>query len=138
MMTLTEYLDHAASVPWGWGSTMDCIIFPSDWVKVARGLDPAERYRGRYSTADEAQALIRAEGGYVPMVRYEMDRLGLEETFSPKDGDVGVIMVDVQHYQHELPVCGAIGAIRCGGLWVARAAFGLRAGSFTHLAAWTI
>jgi hypothetical protein len=136
-MTLQEYLDQVASVPWKWG-IMDCTMMAANWVKHQRGVDPAAAFRGRYATQEEARLLIKEEGGYVPMIRYSMDSAGLEETFTPDDGDVGIIMVDVGEYMNEMPVCGSISAIRCGGLWVARAAFGIRAGNFPHVAAWKV
>lgn len=40
-----------------WGAT-DCVHFAGDWVRTLTGQDPLEQYRGRYSTEEEARALL--------------------------------------------------------------------------------
>ena len=136
-MTLSDYLDAAREQRWQWG-VVDCSLFASDWVRMVTGKDPAEGLRGTYSTQDEARAVIAREGGFVPMVRERFERCGLADTFDPQDGDVGIIRVPVGGFQDEMPVVGAILGIRHCGLWVAKAAYGIRAGEFPHLFAWRV
>jgi hypothetical protein len=42
--------------------TNDCALFAADCVEAMTGVDLAARFRGRYSSADEAIALLLAEG----------------------------------------------------------------------------
>jgi hypothetical protein len=135
-LELNAYLEEAASERWQWGE-MDCTLFAANWVRRKRCVDPGARYRGKYASADEARAILKEAGGLRFVFREGLEDLGFVETHDPQDGDVGVILAPLS-LSNELPVCGTIGAIRCGGLWIARAARGIRGGQFEHLAAWAI
>lgn len=45
-----------------WGK-FDCALAACDAIKAITGVDPGEKFRGAYSTAEEAGALIAAAGG---------------------------------------------------------------------------
>ena len=42
----------------------DCAVFASGWAKKLTGVDYYADYRGKYSTDDEARALIAQQGGF--------------------------------------------------------------------------
>lgn len=44
-------------IPFGWG-TNDCCLFSADCILAVTGSDPAEEFRGTYSTKQEAMRLI--------------------------------------------------------------------------------
>lgn len=88
-MEVGEYIKEAARGRHEWG-VRDCCLWPADWVMLCRGFDPAAKWRGRYSTEAEALAFIEHEGG---MLNMWSGVLPLPRTATPKDGDVGVIMV---------------------------------------------
>lgn len=47
---LLEQVDLARSAPFAWGAH-DCCTFAADCVLAMTGVDPMERFRGRYSSA---------------------------------------------------------------------------------------
>lgn len=47
--------------PFAWGTT-DCALFAADGVKAMTGEDLAAGFRGRYTTAEEARALLASLG----------------------------------------------------------------------------
>ena len=52
-----KYADHG--IRWG---QFDCCTFASEWVALATGFDPISDFRGKYSSQDEAIALLKAKG----------------------------------------------------------------------------
>jgi hypothetical protein len=100
---LSRFLFGAASRPFELG-THDCGLLLADWVKVRRGVDPAEPVRGLYHDAATLDALLPFGG--LPRL---FDRLflaaGLVRTIAPVVGDVAMIT-----FVEQPP----IGAIRTG------------------------
>lgn len=75
------------------------------------GVDPAVKWRGLYSTAEGAQAMLQGEGGIIATFRYAASVAGLQRTRLPGPGAVGVVAV---------PACdgGAMGGICVApGFW---------------------
>jgi len=72
-----EYLVKTTSTPFEWG-VCDCLIFTSDWCKIACGVDPMSKkkktdpktFRGKYKTEAEARTLIKS---YRKSIREIMD-----------------------------------------------------------------
>lgn len=61
-MKLAEYLKENAGTPFDWG-VYDCCLFVADCCVVVCGVDPAEKYRGRYKTELGAKRLIKKNHG---------------------------------------------------------------------------
>ncbi|HWW11378.1 MAG TPA: hypothetical protein VN018_02595, partial [Brevundimonas sp.] len=59
---LDDYLETMARRPFGDGEA-DCILTVADWIVLRGHPDPAESYRGRYSTALGRERLLRRLGG---------------------------------------------------------------------------
>ncbi len=135
---LSDFLRSTARARWAWGGLagVDCTMWVSDWVRARTGYDPAEPYRGVYATADECHALIKREGGFLPLIASRMDERFVR-TQNPREGDVGVITVAVDPGLG-MPACGAIAAIRGQGLWHARMLRGVRGGDWPCVTAWEI
>lgn len=105
-----------------------------DWVLAETGVDPAERYRGDYSSDAEADALYE---NFVLIVRKEFKRAGLVETHSPVTGDVGIVEGPTAMHGRKT-ICRPVMAIRTGGLWAAKAKQGVRAGDYPMIVAWSL
>ena len=87
-MTFSDFAAASAQRPWAWG-IQDCTIWVADWCVARWGVDPAEKFRGAYSTEAEAVCLIRSAGGLIDLVA---PHLGfLTEKPTPSDGDIGII-----------------------------------------------
>jgi len=69
----------------------DCILTVADWIVLNGYPDPAEPYRGRYSTARERRKLIVEAGGIHALMAAGSSRSGLRSTERPHPGDVGLI-----------------------------------------------
>ena len=124
---LAEFLAAGAKTPFGWGQE-DCCLFACDWIRSQRGVDPAERFRGRYQTELQARRLIHRSGGFLRLVDDAMAQAGILETTDPLPGDVGVVVTEQ----------GEALAIRSRVGWVAKAPIGISAGPFMLLKAWSI
>lgn len=136
LVSLDAFIARSRRRPWQWG-VADCAMWAADWVLEATGIDPATRYRGAYHDADRAQALLKQEGGYVPLIGWRMDQAGFQRTQSPQTGDIGIVNAPVGLCDR-MPVVGTICAIRRGSMWVARSARGLHHQDFPLVTAWRI
>jgi len=58
---LRTYLDRVEWDAFKWG-THDCALFAADCIKAQTGVDPAEVYRGTYSSARGAAEALRLHG----------------------------------------------------------------------------
>ncbi|MBB5709352.1 hypothetical protein [Sphingomonas xinjiangensis] len=120
MRDLGSYLLEAAKTPWKDG-VHDCSAWPARWAGIET---PA------YSSMDEAQALIDAAGGLVPL--WEQCIAGrLERVETPEAGDVGIIEAigaDRQSVQ--------IGAIWTGKRWAFLSPTSLVSASAEAIAIW--
>lgn len=92
MMTLPDYIYANLETPFEWGRH-DCVLFASNWVKEAAGLDCVDGL-GTWSTAREAKAAIKRAGGLVPAIDARLTRI--EPNFA-QDGDIalqnGTVMI---------------------------------------------
>lgn len=130
---LVQFLGEAAKRPWVWGQS-DCTMMVCDWVLSETGIDPAERYRGCYSSDAEAAALYE---NFVSIIREEFERAGLIETSAPVTGDIGIVNRSVvMRGRHS--ICRACMAIRAGSLWAAKEGLGVCAGDYPVIAAWSL
>jgi hypothetical protein len=59
---LSRYLAEAAARGFVWGEH-DCMLFAADWVREVSGVDPAARWRGKYNSQWQAEALLATQGG---------------------------------------------------------------------------
>lgn len=75
---LTTFLIDLAGRPFVWGQ-LDCVLALADWVLASgRNRDPAEGFRGTYSTEDDCVAVLQAQGGVLRVVARSADDLCLE------------------------------------------------------------
>jgi len=107
-MKLADYLHAAGGKSFAPG-THDCCTFPGDWVRAQTGVDPIQRWRGRYDTQEGAEALIEAAGGLVNLWAIGMIDALCPEVDEPQEGDVGVILV-----------LGENGPVENGGIFTGR------------------
>lgn len=56
-----EAIERHRPHPFAWG-THDCAILTADCIEAVTGIDPAQGFRGHYSSRDETEALLRARG----------------------------------------------------------------------------
>lgn len=132
-MMLDDYLNDAGKKRWQYGH-VDCQMFAADWVVARTGLDPAEDLRGTYSTAEEANAMVEANGGCVDLVHDRLVGVGWHWIFSgPRDGDIGVIHVRTWPDG----VMRMIPAIHQGGLWLSKSLRGISGGQHVPQGIWT-
>lgn len=133
---VVEFLTAARVRPWKWG-TDDCCMTPADWVLAETGIDPAAEFRGAYHDEESCRRAIQEAGGFVQAVGYAMDAAGFERTQSPGMGDVGIVTAPIE-LRDTMPVVGAVGAIRCGRMWVCRSLRGLKYREFPLITAWRV
>jgi hypothetical protein len=119
-MDLQDFLARERRIPWRWG-VKDCTLWVADWINERRGIDPAAPYRGQYDNADSCHALLKREGGFMPLVGWRLDEAGLDRTQSPRDGDVGIVSAPIS-LADRMPVVQTIMAIRGSGAWIMRMA----------------
>lgn len=122
MITVPEFVARNRTGAFAWGQR-DCCIWPADFVRAATGIDPAEGWRGAYSTAWEARKIITREGGLLTVWRNRM------RAFGP-GADVGVALVNGRR----------MGGLQAGGFFYALAEQGgvLMTREFTLLAGWAV
>lgn len=53
-----RFLLSRAKAPFAWGGN-DCALFAADGIKAITGVDIADDFRGKYSTEEEALALVK-------------------------------------------------------------------------------
>ena len=70
------FIERKRSEPFAWGSN-DCCLFASDWVLDATGIDPAQSFRGKYSTALGAARFLKANGGVRGIIKSVGEPLGM-------------------------------------------------------------
>lgn len=79
--------------PFVWGEH-DCCLFAADMIRAMTGLDPAESFRGRYTTAIEAFVVIEQSGAdsFVELVSQVCEQHGfpdIDPAFAQR-GDIGI------------------------------------------------
>ena len=133
---LAAWLSEQGRRPWVWGEC-DCTMWVADWIKAVSGIDPAERYRGRYRTQRGAEHVLKHRGGFVQMVGWRMDDAGFARTAAPGDGDVGIVKAPIARAR-TMPVVGTVMGIRYRGTWITRSAIGLHFENFELVNGWTV
>ena len=126
MADLTTFLRLAAAQPFEFGS-WDCAMTLANWVMERTGEDPAPMLRGTYGTEEAWQAIVRREGGLIPLVEALAFGAGLKRVTVPKEGDIGII---------HLPTVGDAGGIKIARGWAVKLASGMTAGAALYRAAW--
>lgn len=74
---LAEFFAARQSVPFEWGA-QDCVSLASDAALAITGRDPLHRWRGRYASEAEADAIV-GEAGLLPFVATLMVDFGAPE-----------------------------------------------------------
>jgi hypothetical protein len=69
---LANFIEQKRDQPFAWGVN-DCCTFAADWVQLCTGVDYAQAWRGRYSSALGAVRVLDEAGGVEALV----DALGL-------------------------------------------------------------
>ncbi|WP_437871515.1 DUF6950 family protein [Methylorubrum extorquens] len=87
---LNTFLREGAGLPFVWGQR-DCSLWPCEWIKAERGIDPAEHLRGTYDTALACARIQRDAGGLPALAAHLAARAGLLTTDAPEAGDVGLV-----------------------------------------------
>lgn len=131
-MTLADYLALATRRPFAWDD-LNCLTFPAGWVRAARGVDLADGFRGRVTTALGAERFLRRRGGLTAFAAARAAACGLASTETPIRGDVGVIEA-IGHGARRVQA----GAICLGRKWAALSQCGLIVVETTPLAAWRV
>lgn len=109
---LNGYLRAARVKPFGYGpGELDCARFVADFVLAEVGVDPLARWRGRYSTEAEADAILRANGGLVGVLAEGLDPL------LPRAGAAMVGILDTP--------AGSVGAVATPHGWAAMTGQGM-------------
>lgn len=135
-MTLGEYLASARQKPWAWKSH-DCCAFPARWA----GVDLPD-----YSNEAEAEAMLHAAGGMVPLWDDAVARepgkarpVGLSELLP---GDVGVIELPATREETDAETGETfivIDSVECGAIWTGkRWAFVPKGGGIASVTAPTV
>ncbi len=89
----------------------------ADWCVRCGHADPAADFRGAYGTAEEADAMLSANGGLVALMQRQARALGLRgvQRRQARDGDLGAVRVMTRLRGHAVEglACG----IRIGERW---------------------
>lgn len=97
---LAAHFDRARHESFVWG-TFDCALAVCDGVKAISGIDPGDKYRGKYSTEGEARTIIGNDlGNFAAGI---CDSLGFPEHPRYSFGRRGdVVLVDNRDPAHAL------------------------------------
>lgn len=96
---MTEFVSRKMRGPLIWGQS-DCFCVVADWVYERTGFDPGARWRGQYSTQDEARRILRREGGLVGLMSAVMSSFCGVSQGQLEAGDVCVAMTDAVYAGH--------------------------------------
>lgn len=102
---LDDAVNAARSIPFAWG-THDCCIMAANLVYEITAVDIAADYRGTYSDAEGAAAIIAAGGGLANLVQSVVGPLGWTRTkpVLARRGDL-VVFTSPDTGQPALGVC---------------------------------
>jgi hypothetical protein len=111
-LTLGEYLEAAGHRRRSEG-VHDCCTFPSDWAVLLGNPDPMAKWRGTYSTDQEAEELIAAAAD----AGEGLGRGGLEMLFAEGMWEAGIPEIDYgpEHTIRTDPQAGDIGVLNLAG-----------------------
>lgn len=88
---LKLYLTSLSKHRWRPGE-MDCGVFMADWVRMVCGCDPIADVRGSYTTVEEFELILAAEGGFLRACAARLRRVGYQRTRMPSAGDIAAVM----------------------------------------------
>lgn len=95
-LALSSFLRDRKDMEFKWGVN-DCIMMPADLIKLitVEQFDPAEAWRGQYSTEEQARDLVESMGGLDEIIS---DALGFRGTRSILTGNRGdVVTIKTTH-----------------------------------------
>jgi hypothetical protein len=136
-MNIHEFLDLPHRFRWGGVAGDDCLTFPASWAQRLTGIDPAEEFRGTYSTREEAQEILKLFDGPLALIEHQLAYVNTKRVQQPETGDIGLIKAmtgDTREEREE----ALIGAIRFGPLWACIHPAGVRATKAEFVAAWRL
>lgn len=87
---LGEYLVAAGSAAFRLGES-DCATFMADWLMRCGLPDVMADLRGSYSSVAEFSRFVVRGGGMLAICRQRFVAAGLQETITPRAGDVAVL-----------------------------------------------
>lgn len=113
---LPQFLSELARAPLVWG-VHDCMMNAADWCIACGHPDPAADFRGAYTSAEEADDVLSANGGIVALMQRQARFLGLRgvQRRCARDGDLGAVRVMTRH--RGVVVEGLAAGIRIGARW---------------------
>jgi hypothetical protein len=126
---LQAFFRHSFDRAFTWGEC-DCCLWVADWVRQARGSDPAFPLRGQYRTELQARRLVTRAGGPLAFLDYYLGVIGIGRTEEPELGDIGLLSLDEPAF--------VLGIRSEQAYWTARTKTGLLAARAEPLAAWRI
>lgn len=125
--TLSVFLKAASERPFSWGSH-DCLMWLADWIVVARGIDPAADWRGRYRSAFAAARILKRRGGAIGHLDACLRPFGIARTETAARGDIAVLVAPE----------GKMGGIVLGRSVAVVGEAGLRVRRLPIVAAWRV
>lgn len=109
---LEHYLTETGDLPFVWGER-DCTLWVADWWVARYGEDPAQEFRDRYTTREEAEDFV--DGDLVGLIGRYVPQKDVAER-----GDIGV--VEIMGREVAAICTGSHWAVKTeGGLLVTRA-----------------
>ena len=126
---LTQFLQSSAARKFEW-TKCNCGFWVCEWIKITKGIDPVAEYRGRFKTTKGFIRFIKSSGGNENFSRKIAHAAGLEQTYTPHIGDVGLIN------------CGEAGATMAikgdSDKWIAKTYSGIATGPWPCIIAWRL
>ncbi len=86
---LAAYAKTVASTPCVWGKD-DCTMFAARWAERVTGLTIGHE---AYESREDALVIINAAGGLLPLWEGVLSRAGINESYYPQYGDIGLIQL---------------------------------------------
>lgn len=116
---MSSAIERAIREPFEWGRS-DCVTWAADVVRDGTGTDPLGDWRGRFSTAEEASALLseRGHGRLYRSVRWQLERQGWREVRPEQAEDYALGLL-------RAPGAGLVLAVRKKGYFMVRLVDGI-------------
>lgn len=111
---LSVYLQRECLRPLFYGEN-DCCLFPANFTQELTGHDPAEPFRGKYSTEEGALKFCVEAGGLPILINRAFQNCGFKSIEYPENGDCGCV-------NHEGE---SVGAIFSDGRWCVKTPLGV-------------
>ncbi len=115
-MDVNEFIALPHRFRWGGIGGDDCFTFAASWVREQTGIDPAQEFRGTYSTREGAHSLIEAHGGEVSFAGMALARHGLTRVTVADNGSVGIVKALAGETAATVRET-LVGAVKYGPLW---------------------